>query len=294
MAERKLTQILTQLKSSRTYPEQAKLLSKAKLALLQLGALTPSLTTDSGSAVPASVLALARETFEQGALCSIRAQDADAFTRYVQQLAPFYALPGAVLPPNVAERNKVTGLYLLLLLTEGRYGEFHSELESISTREGAGSEDDRYLGYPIRLERWLMEGSYDRVWKAMKQGEEPCEEYSVFSEILTSQVRSEIASSSERAYPSLPLSSTKSLLFLDSEGAVVEFARHRGWTIKDGQIYFPSTTTAVSAGGAPHAPAPDGTVTAEDGLTQEPAEKEVSQMVIENVLGYARQLETIV
>ncbi|ERT02634.1 26S proteasome regulatory subunit N12 [Sporothrix schenckii 1099-18] len=293
MAERKLTQILSQLKSSRTYPEQAKLLSKAKLALLQLGALTPSLTNDSGSAVPASVLALARETFEQGALCSIRAQDADAFTRYVQQLAPFYALPGAVLPPNVAERNKVTGLYLLLLLTEGRYGEFHSELESISTREGAGSEDDRYLGYPIRLERWLMEGSYDRVWKAMKQGEEPCEEYSVFSEILTSQVRSEIASSSERAYPSLPLSSTKSLLFLDSEGAVVEFARHRGWTVKDGQIYFPSAASAT-AGGAPHAPAPDGTVTAVDGLTQEPAEKEVSQMVIENVLGYARQLETIV
>ncbi|CAK7239979.1 MAG: regulatory particle non-ATPase [Sporothrix thermara] len=285
MAERQLSQILTQLKSSRTYPEQAKLLSKAKLALLQLGALTPALTTDSGSAVPASVLALARETYEQGALCSIRAQDADAFTRYVQQLAPFYTLPGAVLPPNVAERNKVTGLYLLMLLTEGRYGEFHSELESISTREGAGSEDDRYLGYPIRLERWLMEGSYDRVWKAMKQGEEPCEEYSVFSEILTSQVRSEIASSSERAYPSLPLSSTKSLLFLDSEGAVVEFARQRGWVIKDGQIYFPSAAASAL---------PDGTVSAEDGLSQEPAEKEVSQMVIENVLGYARQLETIV
>ena len=185
MAERQLAQILTQLKSSRApYPEQVKLLSKAKLALLKLGALTPSLNPE--SAVPAAVLALARETYEQGALCSIRAQDADAFTRYVQQLAPFYALPAAVLPPNVAERNKVTGLYLLLLLTEGRYGEFHSELESISTREGAGSEDDRYLGYPIRLERWLMEGSYDRVWKTMKQGEEPCEEYSVFSEVRLS------------------------------------------------------------------------------------------------------------
>ncbi|CAK7273065.1 regulatory particle non-ATPase [Sporothrix epigloea] len=291
MAERKLGQILSQLKTARTYPEQAKLLSKAKLALLQLGALTPSLTTDRGSAVPASVLALARETYEQGALCSIRAQDADAFTRYVQQLVPFYALPGSVLPPNVAARNKVTGLYLLLLLTEGRYGEFHSELESISTREGAESENDRYLGYPIRLERWLMEGSYDRVWKAMKQGEEPCEEYSVFSEILTSQVRSEIASSSERAYPSLPLSSTKSLLFLDSEGAVIDFARQRGWIIKDGQIYFPSAA-AASLGDAALSTAPtDGT---EDGLTQDFAEKEVSQMVIENVLGYARQLETIV
>jgi hypothetical protein len=46
-------------------------------------------------------------------------------------------------------------------------------------------EGDRYLGYPIRLERWLMEGSYDRVWKAMKKGEVPCEEYGVFSDVCT-------------------------------------------------------------------------------------------------------------
>jgi 26S proteasome regulatory subunit N12 len=91
-------------------------------------------------------------------------------------------------------------------------------------------------------------------------------------QILTSQIRSEIASSSERAYPSLPLSSTKSLLFLDSEGAVVEFAQQRGWIVRDGQIFFPAAGT--EAGDEP--------------------EKDVSQMVIENTLGYARQLETIV
>ena len=88
--------------------------------------------------------------------------------------------------------------------------------------------------------------------------------------ILTTQIRNEIASSSERAYPSLPLSSTKSLLFLDSEGAVVDFAAQRGWTVRDGQILFP----AVEAGEEP--------------------EQDVSQMAIENTLGYARQLETIV
>jgi 26S proteasome regulatory subunit N12 len=91
-------------------------------------------------------------------------------------------------------------------------------------------------------------------------------------QILTYQIRSEIASSSERAYPSLPLSSTKSLLFLDSEGAVIDFARSRGWLVKDGQIYFPTAQEA------------------EDGGEQQ----ETSQMVIENTLGYARQLETIV
>ena len=94
------------------------------------------------------------------------------------------------------------------------------------------------------------------------------------NQILTSQIRSEIASSSERAYPSLPLSSTKSLLFLDSEGAVIDFANQRGWIVRDGQIFFPTAETG------------------EDGA--EPAEKEMSQMIIENTLGYARELETIV
>ncbi|KAK4136148.1 hypothetical protein BT67DRAFT_491454 [Trichocladium antarcticum] len=273
MADRQLTTVLTQLKTNPPYAEASALLSRAKLLLLQLNALTPT------PATPAAVLALARATYEQGALASIRAKNADAFTRYVAQLQPFYELcgggggGGAGPGGPGAEQNKITGLYLLLLLTQGRYGEFHSELEALATK-GGSAEADRYLGYPIRLERWLMEGSYDRVWKAMmKKGEVPCEEFGVFSEILTFQIRSEIASSSERAYPSLPLSSTKSLLFLDSEGAVVEFARSRGWIVRDGHIFFP---------------------TAQDAGDEGEQDKEMSQMVIENTLGYARQLETIV
>lgn len=93
-------------------------------------------------------------------------------------------------------------------------------------------------------------------------------------QILKNQIRSEIASSSERAYPSLPISSTKSLLFLNSEGDVIQFAKHRGWVVKEGHIYFPNT-------------AADGS---EDGVNA----KDMSQMIMENTLGYARELETIV
>ncbi|KAJ0384178.1 hypothetical protein COL922a_008941 [Colletotrichum nupharicola] len=276
MADRNLQQIITTLRqkgSSLPFAESSALISKAKLQLLQLNALTPSAKSSS------DLLALARETYELGALASIRAKNPDAFTRYVQQLQPFYELPSNLLQPNPPEQNKVTGLYLLLLLTQGRYAEFHSELESLANREGGGDssavEGDRYLGYPIRLERWLMEGSYDRVWNALKSRDVPSEEYAVFSEILTFQIRSEIASSSERAYPSLPISSAKSLLFLDSEGDVISFAQQRGWILKDGQIRFPDTAEATAA---------------EDGTH----DKEMSQMVIENTLGYARDLETIV
>ena len=178
MAEQSLSQIVTQLKSSPLpYPEASTLLSRAKIHLLNLGALTATPTA------PPHILPLARSLYEQGALASIRARDAPAFTRYVQQLQPFYELPPSVLAPDMAERNKVTGLYLLLLLTQGRYAEFHTELESLEGREGGSDEEDRYLGYPIKLERWLMEGSYDRVWGAMQRGETPCEEYGVFSEV---------------------------------------------------------------------------------------------------------------
>ena len=65
-------------------------------------------------------------------------------------------------------------------------------------------------------------------------------------------------------------------MFLESEGAVVDFARSRGWTIKDGKLLFPSVNAAQEAGGDAE------------------QDKETSQAIIENTLGYARQLETIV
>ena len=91
------------------------------------------------------------------------------------------------------------GLYLLLLLTRGDYAGFHCVLEGLEMEAGivgndddddgvdgatGGLEEDRFIGYPVRLERWLMEGSYDRVWKATKGGVGvPGEEEGVFSEV---------------------------------------------------------------------------------------------------------------
>lgn len=86
-------------------------------------------------------------------------------------------------------------------------------------------------------------------------------------------IRAEIASCSEKAYPSLPIPNAKNLLFLDSEGGVVDFARSRGWIVKDGRIWFPQTG--------------DDARTEKDILA-------TSEQVIENTIGYARELETIV
>jgi 26S proteasome regulatory subunit N12 len=89
-------------------------------------------------------------------------------------------------------------------------------------------------------------------------------------QILINTIRVEIASCAARSYPSLPIASAKNLLFLDSEGAVMEFASDQGWSLEDGRIHFPGLEDAKK--------------------TQEGDQKEV----ISHMVGYARELESIV
>lgn len=109
-------------------------------------------------------------------------------------------------------------------------------------------------------------------------------------QILVGTIRSEIADSSEKAYSSLPISNAKNLLFLDSEGAVIQFAQKRGWILRDGRIYFPTQPETV-------APVPGAPGAVEPLVAGQRPEKEItlsSATIIENALGYARELETIV
>ncbi|KAI9727812.1 MAG: regulatory particle non-ATPase [Cirrosporium novae-zelandiae] len=268
--ERELTQILHQLKQSlqsHNYKNSQTLLSRAKIILLHLNALVPDSKTSR------ALLILGRETLEIGALISIRLKDPEAFTRYFLQLQPFYDVPDLRLPKDTSQKSKVTGLYLLLLLSQGDYAGFHTVLESLELTEKKRIEEDRYIEYPISLERSLMEGSYDKVWRSTKSESVPSEEFGLFSEVLVGTIRSEIASCSEKAYPSLPITNAKNLLYLDSEGAVIEFAQERGWVVKDGRIYFPEQ---------------------QEGKASERDILVASGQVIENTIGYARELETIV
>jgi 26S proteasome regulatory subunit N12 len=93
-------------------------------------------------------------------------------------------------------------------------------------------------------------------------------------QVLIDTIRSEIASCSEKAYPSIPISDAKSLLFLESEGSVVQFARQRKWRVQDGRLYFPEQQR-------------DAAENQKDILA-------MSRQVIKSTIGYARELETIV
>lgn len=166
---------------SQNYSQAAPLLSKAKISLLRLNALVPT------SSTPAQSLQLAREVLELGALISIRQKEPEAFGRYFFQLQPFYALPSSQLSPQGGNSSKITGLYLLLLLSQGDYAAFHTLLESLESAAeisgGKSLEDDEFIQYPVRLEQALMEGSYDRVWGETKSNRLPGEEFAVFSEV---------------------------------------------------------------------------------------------------------------
>ncbi|KAI9800223.1 MAG: hypothetical protein M1825_004207 [Sarcosagium campestre] len=294
---------LSQTLNSHDYKRSLKLLTSAKHTLLRLNALLPLPST------PKELLPVARSILEHGALVSIRLRDYPAFTRYYSQLLSFYDLPPDVLSTNGSERSKVTGLHLLLLLSQGDYAEFHTVLERLEVEAAAASsssssntkisgkavEQDVFIRYPVNLEEWLMEGKYDKVWEATKSASVPSEEYGVFSEVLIHTIRSEIASCSERAYPSLPVASAASLLFLESEGAVAAFAESRGWLLKDARIYFPGVTAGTGAGTA--TPLLPGQAAGSARLVTGGGADEVgvaSGTVIENAIGYARELETIV
>lgn len=64
----------------------------------------------------------------------------------------------------------------------------------------------------------------------------------------------------------------------------MEFARARGWILRDGMIYFPSESEEDAAAAAGE----------EEGGAGAGAKDPMSKLVIENALGYARELETIV
>lgn len=56
-------------------------------------------------------------------------------------------------------RRHVLGLHLMHLLVEARLGELHCEVEALH----AGDAASPFIAYPLSLETWLVEGSYNKA-----------------------------------------------------------------------------------------------------------------------------------
>ncbi|KIY49509.1 proteasome 26S subunit [Fistulina hepatica ATCC 64428] len=199
-----------------------KLLTQLKLGLIENSLLLPTSTERN-----LDDLVVARNILEMGAFCSIRAQDVPAFDRYFAQLQTFYSDYNSVLPPSQRE-YPIRGLHLVRLLTQNRIADFHATLESLPlpAKEIASNP---YIAHPVNLERWLMEGSYSKVWSARERA--PTEEYKFFIDSIMGTIRNEIASCAESAYNSLPLKDAATLLFFTSQPELATFADKRNWRI---------------------------------------------------------------
>lgn len=124
-----------------------------------------------------------------------------SFDRYFSQLQTFYTdyrcaaycltahgasrRSSTVLPPSKRE-FPIRGLNLIRLLTQNRIADFHTTLESLPLRADALA-DNPYIRHPVDLERWLMEGSYSKVWNAREEA--PAEEYKFFVDSLMGTIR---------------------------------------------------------------------------------------------------------
>ncbi|KIY73756.1 hypothetical protein CYLTODRAFT_416781 [Cylindrobasidium torrendii FP15055 ss-10] len=197
------------------------LLSQLKIGLIEAGLLIPQ-----GNANPEDLI-VARDILEVGAIWSIRSRDEASFDRYFSQLLTFYTDYASALPPSKRE-YPIRGLNLTRLLTQNRIADFHTTLESLPIPADAIG-DNPYIAHPVNLERWLMEGSYHKVWNARTGA--PAEEYKYFIESLIGTIRNEIASCEEAAYTTLPMKDAALLLFFDTPSELLTFAQKRGWQI---------------------------------------------------------------
>lgn len=268
MSLEKLTTELTANFQNDNYDACDKLLTPIRAKLVKSGLLVPS--TD--SRINPNDMIITRSILEIGALVSINTQSMQEFSNYITLLRPFYSLPSGTLPES-QNRNKLLSLYLLLLLTQGDLAMFHVELEKFQNFNMSVDEmeKDEYLSIPIKFEKWIIDGDYNKVYETLSSKHKfPCKEFNLFETDLLNSIRLNIAENLETAYKELPVENLQMLLFLDSSDQVSQFIKEFHWTLRNGTVWFTKKRKEL-----------------EEEITDE-------KMIIKNSLGYAREMESII
>ncbi|GAA5894979.1 proteasome regulatory particle lid subunit RPN12 [Sporobolomyces salmoneus] len=311
MGDQQATELYHQLQQewSRTNRDDAhisSLLSQLKVQLATLGLLFPTNSEELDS----TALSTARDILEIGAIHSLRTSDVPAFERYLSLLQSYYqdsSLTSKLSSSPSSQRDSITALNLLRLLSQNRIAEFHTVLETLEK----SVIESKPVEWVLQLERSLMEGSYSKVWSlcrggggnsSQSQSSLPLAEFSYFTSTLLSTVRSEIAACDEKAYETLPLVDAKTLLFFENEEQVKEFAKSRNWYLSptDNLLHFPSSPLHPShlpkpTNGVPQSMATGGTPAGTSGEEEEEIGAELDRnKVVSATLLYAKELESIV
>jgi len=178
------------------------------------------------------------EALELGVLLTVAAGDLDAFARNFAQLQPYYG-------PSVSSQRKclVLGLNLMFLLVENRLSEFHAEMELLSEQEAS----DKFVSFPITLERQLMVGSYDEVLKAHLHIPDPS--YGFFMDNLLQTVRDSIADCMEVSYQKMKLTDAMTMMKFSSLKELEEYVQEArdDWIVEGVSLCFQPPPTGSKA-----------------------------------------------
>eukprot|EP01134_Creolimax_fragrantissima_P005268 CFRG5268T1 len=213
-------------KSNPDLSKVGQILAQAKIALL-------SIQISPGSSLPSlSDMVLARDVLEIGALYSNKVEDSAAFERYFLQLKTYYFDLNDQLTES-SNKWLIVGMNLMRLLAYNELSLFHTELEVLDPKV---LHDVNFVAYPVALEQYLIEGSYNRIFKA--KSDLPSHTFSFFFERLAVTVRMEIAQCCERAFLRLPFAEARKLLFLDSDTEAKALAEKLGWVMEGSSYSF--------------------------------------------------------
>eukprot|EP00758_Cryptobia_borreli_P014662 Tbor_TRINITY_DN5943_c0_g1::TRINITY_DN5943_c0_g1_i5::g.19200::m.19200/K03031/PSMD8, RPN12; 26S proteasome regulatory subunit N12 len=186
------------------------------------------LTSGAPSPTAQQEIILIRETLEHAVLFCARTKNMSEFETYFLQLRVYYndfsnvGGGGWVLPPS-ALKTLITGLNLVRLLVTSRTAEFHSVIEKIPIQD----RNTLYIKFPIQLQRYLMEGSYNKLLHARTLA--PCNEFVPVVEMLESTVRSEVLGCIPKSYAELSVAEAAKMLMISHPAEMDAHANRLGW-----------------------------------------------------------------
>ncbi|KAI0559817.1 CSN8/PSMD8/EIF3K [Gracilaria domingensis] len=176
-------------------------------------------------------IALARDIYELDTLLSEKQEYDVSFVQTCSTCE--YVLRGLCREtPQSSRQNLILGLNLLRLMAQKRIAEFHTELELVPP----SARCDKYINYPLRLENYLMEGSYSKIKEEKIAATDAS--FTLFVNMLMNTVRQEIAACCKRAIKILGFASAQKMWSISSEEELMELCAQKGWNVEVGVISF--------------------------------------------------------
>ncbi|KAI9916992.1 hypothetical protein PsorP6_017995 [Peronosclerospora sorghi] len=236
----KEAQLLRSAIDEKRMDEASHLLAKLKMALTTLPALPPC---GGNSLTVQQEMEFARHVLESATLLSILREDMAAFERSMIQLKVYYS---SGLEPSPLH-YPILGTRLLQLLVENRMAEFHNELELLPEP----SREDPNVAFAVKLEQYLMEGTYNKVLEARTHVPNPY--FPFFLSQLLQTVRENIAECAEVAYPCLTLVDAQKMLIFNSPAELNDYIQQEKteWVVRQGKVWFKAPEKSLGASDIP-------------------------------------------